>query len=449
MNGLAQTSSRDSHPNSADNATLALAHQVVGAFAVGPNPYDVAVEQFESALPYVKLKRGLIDYLRRSNRALLISFPVIMDDGRVEVFEGYRVHHYTTLGATHGGLRYHPGVNLDEMRALAMWNTWKAAVVNIPFGGAAGGVTVNPLSLSRRELERLTRRYVTEISPLLGPEVDVLGPDLNTDEQIMAWVMDTVSMAQGHSVNAVATGKPEPLGGTAGRIGSIGLGIAFVVAELFKRLEYSLQGARVAIQGFGRVGSHVALHLAEQGARLVAVSDLGGGIYRPDGLPVEELIGHAARTRTVAGFPHTEPITDEDLLSMPVDLLVLAALGNQIRADNAHRVQARVIVEGGPGVVTPRADRILADVRPDCVVLPDILAAAGGMVVSYFEWVQDLQSFFWTEREVEARLREIMVNAFDRVWALAEEKAISLRTAAYVLAISRVAEATMVRGIWP
>ncbi len=442
-------SSQTFRPDADNTIVRAMARHVVGAFAVGPNPYDVAVEQFESALPHVKLKRGLIDYLRRANRALLISFPVIMDDGRVEVFEGYRVHHYTTLGATHGGLRYHPGVSLDEMKALAMWNTWKAAVVNIPFGGAAGGVTVNPLSLSRRELERLTRRYVTEISPLLGPEVDVLGPDLNTDEQIMAWVMDTVSMAQGHSVNAVATGKPEPLGGTAGRIGSIGLGIAFVVEELFRRLGRPLEGASVAVQGFGRVGSHVAFHLTRRGAHVVAITDLGGGIYRPDGLPVEEVIRHAAQTKTVAGFPHTEPITDGDLLAMPVDVLVLAALGNQIRADNANRVRARVIVEGGPGVVTPRADRILAETRPECVVLPDILAAAGGMVVSYFEWVQDLQSFFWTEGEVEARLRDIMIGAFDHVWTLAEEKGISLRTAAYVVAISRVAEATLVRGIWP
>ncbi len=427
----------------------AMARQVVGAFAVGPNPYDMAVEQFESALPHLKLKRGLIEHMRRTNRALLVSFPVIMDDGSVEVFDGYRVHHYTNLGATHGGVRYHPGVDLDEMKALAMWNTWKAAVVNIPFGGAAGGVTVNPFRLSRRELERLTRRYVTEISPLLGPEVDVLGPDLNTDEQIMAWAMDTISMAKGYSVNAIATGKPEPLGGTAGHVGSIGLGIAYVVTELFRRLERPLEGARVAVQGFGRVGARAALYLERLGARVVAITDLGGGIYAPDGLPVERVERHAAEAGTVAGFPHTEPITDNDLLSMPVDVLVLAALGNQIRADNAHRVRAEVIVEGGPGIVTPRADRVLAETRPDSIVVPHILAAAGGMVVDYFEWVQDLQSFFWTEEEVKAKLREIMVSAFDRVWSLAQEKGIPLRTAAYVVAISRVAEATLVRGIWP
>lgn len=426
-----------------------LADQVVGAFAIGPNPYDVAIEQFESALPHVSLKQGMLDHLLHANRSILVSFPVVMDDGSVEVFDGYRVYYNSVLGPTHGGIRYHPGVNLDEMKALAMWNTWKAAVVNIPFGGAAGGVAVNPFILSRGELERLTRRYVTDISPLLGPETDMLGPDLNTDEQTMAWVMDTISMARGYSVNAIATGKPEPLGGTAGLVRSVGLGLSYVAQEVFRRLDRSLEGVRVAIQGFGRVGSNAALFLEEQGAKVVAITDIGGGIFSPQGFPVEEVIHHTAKTGTVAGFPHAEPITDEDLVTMPVDALVLAALGNQIRADNAHRVQAKVIIEGGPGVTTPRADHMIARELPETIVVPDIVAAAGGMVVSYFEWVQDLQSFFWEPDEVESKLYDIMIDALDRVWTLADEKEIPLRTAAYVEAIERVTEATMVRGIWP
>lgn len=427
----------------------ALADQVVGAFAIGPNPYDVAIQQFESALPYVSLKRGLLDHLVHANRSILVSFPVVMDDDSVEVFDGYRVYYNSVLGPTHGGVRYHPGVNLDEMKALAMWNTWKAAVVNIPFGGAAGGVAVNPFLLSRRELERLTRRYVTDIGPLLGPETDMLGPDLNTDEQVMAWVMDTISMARGYSVNAIATGKPEPLGGTVGLIRSVGLGLCYVAEEIFKRLGRGLRGARVAVQGFGRVGSNAALYLEESGAKIIAITDIGGGIFSPGGLPTREVIRHTVKTGTVAGFPHAEPISDDDLITMPVDVLVLAALGNQIRADNAHRVQAQVILEGGPGITTPRADRIIAEERPEMIIVPDIVAAAGGLVVSYFEWVQDLQSFFWQQHEVESKLYEIMVKALDRVWAISEEKRIPLRTAAYVEAINRVADATMVRGIWP
>lgn len=426
-----------------------LADQMVGAFAIGPNPYDVAIEQFETALPYVSLKRGMLDHLTHANRSILVSFPVVMDDGSVEVFDGYRVYYNGVLGPTHGGVRYHPGVNLDEMKALAMWNTWKAAVVNIPFGGAAGGVAVNPFTLSRDERERLTRRYVTDISPLLGPETDMLGPDLNTDEQTMAWVMDTISMAKGYSVNAIATGKPEPLGGTAGLVRSVGLGLSYVATEVFSRLDKSLEGAKIAIQGFGRVGSNAALFLEHKGADIVAITDIGGGIYSPAGFSIEDIIHHVAKAGTVAGFPHAEPITDEDLITMPVDALVLAALGNQIRADNAHRIRADIILEGGPGVTTPRADHMIARELPETVIVPDILAAAGGMVVSYFEWVQDLQSFFWEEREVETKLHEIMLDALDRVWTLSEEKDIPLRTAAYVEAIERVTEATMVRGIWP
>lgn len=427
----------------------AIAEQVTGAFSIGPNPYDVAIEQFEAALPYLKLKRGIIDYMRKAKRALIVGFPLRKDDGSVEVFEGYRVHHNNVPGPTHGGIRYHPGVSLDEMRALAMWNTWKAAVVNIPFGGAAGGVAVNPFRLSRRELERLTRRYITDILPLLGPEADIVGPDLNTDEQTMAWAMDTVSMTRGYSVAASATGKPVLIGGTRGEIGSTGFGLTVVIRQALAKLGRTLEGATVAVQGFGRVGSNAALFLHDAGARVIAISDVGGGAYVPDGIDVREAIRYTAGHGTIAGLPYAEPISDQDLLALPVDILILAALGNQIRADNAQRVRARLIAEGGPGVITPRADQALAELSPETVIIPDILGSTGGLVVSYFEWVQDLQAFFWTERQIEEKLREVVSASFEQVWALHEERGVSLRVAAYILAISRVAEATMLRGIWP
>jgi glutamate dehydrogenase (NAD(P)+) len=421
-----------------------------GAFATGPNPYSMAIEQFEAALPYLKLKRGLIDYTRHAKRALIVNFPLRRDDGSVMVLEGFRVHHNSVSGPTHGGLRYHPGVTLDEMRAFALWNTWKAAVVNIPFGGASGGIAVDPYSLSKRELERMTRRYINDITPLLGVEGDILGPDLNTNQQTMAWAMDTYSMQQGHSVPGVATGKPLSLGGSAGQAGSTGLGLFHTVEKTLAKLGRSVQGATVAVQGFGRVGSNSALYLSRCGARVLGVSDVGGGVYAPNGLDIPTLIDVVAKHGTVTALEQGERITDEDLLSMDVDVLVLAALGNQIRADNAHRVRARIIAEGGPGVITPRADLILEEEGHDThVVIPDILASAGGMVISYFEWVQDLQAFFWGIDQIEELLRNIMDRAFEEVWTIHHERHVSLRVAAYILAVSRVAENTLMRGIWP
>ncbi len=421
-----------------------------GAFASGPNPYTMAIEQFEAALPHLDLKRGIIDYMRQAKRALIVSFPLRRDDGSILVLDGYRVHHNNIPGPTHGGLRYHPGVTLDEMRAFAMWNTWKAAVVNIPFGGAAGGIAVDPFSLSPRELERMTRRYVNDITPLLGPEGDIISPDLNTTQQTMGWIMDTFSMKQGYAVPAVATGKPLELGGTVGQAGSIGLGLFFCIEKTLEKMGRSLDGATVAVQGFGRVGSNTALYLSRCGAKVVAVADVGGGVYSPDGLDIPELMQVAAEHRTVTALERAERITDEDLLSMDVDVLVLAALGNQIRADNAHRVRARIIAEGGPGVVTPRADRILAEDGHDThVVIPDILGSAGGMVVAYFEWVQDVQAFFWGVEQIEDLLRTLMLRAFDEVWGIHSEREVSLRVASYIYAINRVATTTLMRGIWP
>jgi len=411
------------------------------------NPYQMALRQFDMATAYLDLKKGLIDFLRETKRALIVTFPVKMDDESVRMFTGYRVHHNTVLGPSKGGIRYHPNVNLDEMRALAMWNTWKCAVVNVPFSGAQGGVACDPELLSPRELERLTRRYISDISLLVGPESDIPDPDLNTDAQIMAWAMDTYSMDRGHSVPAVVTGKPLEIGGTEGQAGAIGRGLMYVIRETFEKLGKKLDGATVAVQGFGRVGSNAALYLQEAGCRIVAVNDLRGGVYNPEGFDAIAAVRHAAQRRTVAGLEGTEPITEQELLSLDCDILVLAALGNQIRADNAERVQAKIIAEGGPGIITPRADAILAE--RGIFVLPDILASAGGMVVSYFEWVQDVQSFFWTEDQVNAKLEDTMVHSFQEVWDIAQRRKLPMRTAAYVLAIGRVAKAMLLRGIWP
>lgn len=420
-----------------------------GAFMSGPNPYTMVIEQFEATLPHLDLNQGIVDYMRMPKRALIVNFPLRRDDGSVLVLEGYRVHHNNINGPSHGGLRYHEGVSLDEMRAIAMWNTWKAAVVNIPFGGAAGGIAIEPFSLSPNEMERMTRRYITEITPLLGPEGDIISPDLNTTSQTMAWIMDTFSMARGFPVPAVATGKPIALGGTIGQIGSIGLSLFRCIQLALAKLERTLEGVTVAVQGFGRVGSNTAAYLAQYGAKVVAVADAGGGVYNPAGLDIEELKVAAHDHGTVTAIDSAESITDDDLLSMEVDVLVLAALGNQIRADNAHKVKARIIAEGGPGVVTPRADRILASVHDKHLILPDILAGAGGVVVAYFEWVQDVQAYFWTVDQIEDLLLRTIDDAFDEVWALHDEHKVNLRVAATMLAVNRVASNTLLRGIWP
>jgi glutamate dehydrogenase (NAD(P)+) len=407
----------------------------------------MALRQFDMAAGHLDLKRGLVDFLREPRRALIVTFPVRMDDESVRMFAGYRVHHSTVMGPSKGGIRYHPGISLDEMRALAMWNTWKCAVVNVPFGGAQGGVACDPEMLSRNELERLTRRYISDISLLVGPESDIPDPDLNAGPEIMAWAMDTYSMTRGHSVPAVVTGKPREIGGTLGQTGAIGRGLMYVVREAFKRLGRKLEGATVAVQGFGRVGSNAALYLQEAGCRIVAANDLRGGVYNPSGFDAVAAVRHAAQTRTVAGLEGTEPVTEQGLLSLDCDILVPAALGNQIRADNAEQIRAKCIAEGGPGIITPRADAVLVD-KGVCV-LPDILTSAGGMVMSYFEWVQDVQAFFWSEEQVNSKLQDTMVSSFQQVWDIAQERELPMRTAAYILAIGRIAQATLLRGIWP
>ncbi len=425
----------------------ALPRHIAGAFGDGPNPYQTALEQFDATLPYLDAQLDLLAFLREPKRALIVTFPVRMDDGAVRVFTGYRVQHDNVLGPSKGGIRYHPNVTLDEMRALAMWNTWKAALVDVPFSGAQGGVTCDPTALSETELEHLTRRYISDISLLIGPRRDIPEPDLYTNAQVMTWAMDTFSMSQGYSVPAVVTGKPLEAGGTMGQVGAIGHGLRSVLDEACDYLGRRIEGSTVAVQGFGRVGSNVALHLEEAGARIVAVSDAGGAVYARTGLDVAEAIRYAAEHGSLAGLPGTEPIGDAELLELGVDILVPAALGNQIRADNAGRVQAGIVIEGGPGITTPRADAILSE--KGTVVIPDILATAGGMVVSYFEWVQDVQAFFWTEEQVNNKLRNIVTETTHRVWAMAEELQVSLRTAAYIQAINRVAQASELRGFWP
>ncbi len=411
------------------------------------DPWQVALKQFWAAADLLNLKRGVRDLLAHPKREMTVNFPVRMEDGTVRVFTGYRVHHSTVLGPTKGGIRYHPDVSLDEIRALAMLMTWKCAVVGLPFGGAKGGVICNPKELSQEELEHLTRRYATEITMFLGPESDIPAPDVGTTPQVMAWIMDTYSMHHGYSVPAVVTGKPIAIGGSAGRIEATGRGVTIVAREAARHLGMSLQGARVVVQGYGNVGSIAALTLHGQGCRIIAASDSGGGVHNEKGIDPQDLLRHKEQTGSVAGYRGSDTLTNDDLLELPCEILVPSALEGQITKDNAPRIKARLIVEGANGPTTPEADDILRERR--VFVVPDILANAGGVTVSYFEWVQDLQSFFWSEEEINERLERIMMRSFREVLALSQEKKVDMRTGALVRAVGRVAEALMTRGIYP
>ena len=411
------------------------------------NPWSVAQRQFDIAADALDLAPGLRAVLRVPKRELTVNFPVQLDNGSIQVFTGYRVHHNAARGPTKGGIRYHPDTTIDEVRALAMWMTWKCAVVNIPYGGAKGGVVCDPKQLSSAELERLTRRYTTEITILLGPEKDIPAPDVNTNPQVMAWIMDTFSMHQGYTVPAVVTGKPINIGGSRGRNEATARGVSIAIREAARDLGRNLEGMHVAIQGYGNAGSIAAQLLYDMGATIVAVSDSRGAIYNPGGLDPSAALRYKRITGSVAGFPEADTLTNAELLELPCDILVPAALENQITSANASRIKARIVAEAANGPTTPDADTILAD--NGIVVLPDILANAGGVTVSYFEWVQDLQNFFWTEREVNEKLEQVMAQSYRSVHALAEERQVSLRTAAYMLAVQRVAEATLTRGIFP
>jgi len=409
--------------------------------------WRTAQRQFDDAAEMIGLEPELREILREVQREFTCHFPVEMDDGRVEVFTGYRVQHNINRGPAKGGIRYHPDVSLAEVKALAMWMTWKCAVVNIPFGGAKGGVIVDPHQLTLRELEHLTRRFATEISIMVGPDRDIPAPDINTDAQVLAWIMDTLSMHHGYSVTASVTGKPVEVGGSLGRVDATGRGVTICTLAALEHLGIRPHVARVAVQGFGNVGSVSARLLEDAGCTIVAVSDERGGLFNPLGLPVRRLIDHRRQHGSLRGFEGADATDSHGPLTAECDVLVPAAVGNQITSRNAGRVRARLIVEGANGPTTPEADRILE--RKGVFLVPDILANAGGVTVSYFEWVQDLQSFFWSEHEVNQKLNAIMQRAFREVLTVATERDVPMRMAAYVRAVQRVASATRDRGIYP
>jgi glutamate dehydrogenase (NAD(P)+) len=411
------------------------------------NAWQVAQQQFDLAADRLNLDPGLRRVLREPRRELTVHFPVKMDDGSVQVMTGYRVQHNLGRGPAKGGIRYHHDVTLDEIKALAMWMTWKCAVVGIPYGGGKGGVVVDPKKLSMKELEGLTRRFATEIEVLIGPERDIPAPDVNTNAQVMAWIMDTYSMHQGYTVPGVVTGKPISLGGSEGRNEATGRGAVYTIIEAAHHLGVDLHKSRVAIQGFGNAGSIAARLIAQEGASVVAVSDSTGGIHRADGLDVDRVIAWKKEHGTVQGFPGARDISNAEVLEIECDILIPAALENQITARNAGRINARIIAEAANGPTTPEADEILFD--NGVFLIPDILCNAGGVTVSYFEWVQDLNRDHWSESIVNEKLRGIMTRAFDETHALAMRDEVNMRTGAYLLAVQRVADATAMRGLYP
>lgn len=415
---------------------------------ITPNPYKVALAQYDRAVRYLDYDDGIIEFMRYPRREFTVNFPVRRDDGSMEMFTGYRVHHSTVLGPSKGGIRYSLHVSMDEVRALAMWMSWKCSLVGLPYGGAKGGVIVDPRSMSLREQENLTRRYASELIPLISPHGDIPAPDMGTNSQTMAWFMDTYSMTIGYSVPAIVTGKPLSIGGSEGRTVATGRGVIICMMEALKRKGITdASSVRVAIQGFGNVGSHAASFAYENGYKIVAVSDVNGAIYNKNGLDIPSVMEHMTITGTVVGFPGSDSMTNEELLVCPCDVLVPAAMEGQLTEANAHKVQANLIVEGANGPTTPEADDIFNE--RGIQVVPDILANSGGVIVSYFEWVQDLQSFFWDEAEVFRQLERIIVRAYDNTMRTAEEHHLDMRTAAQVAAIKRVADALKTRGFYP
>lgn len=414
----------------------------------GDSAFTIAQKQFDQAAKYLtQYPAGLLSMLRAPERELTVNFPVRMSDGEIRVFTGYRVQHSTARGPAKGGIRFHPDVTLDEVRALAMWMAWKTAVVGIPYGGAKGGVVCDPKQMSVQELERLTRRYTAEISIIIGPQSDIPAPDVNTNPQTMAWLMDTYSMGAGYTVPAVVTGKPLELGGSLGRNEATARGCQFTIRRAAKRLGLNLEGATVVVQGYGNAGNIAARLLQEDGAKIIAVSDSRGGIYNPKGFDPMAVLDWKQETGTVLGYTGCDDVTNAELLEIPCDILVPAALERQITAHNAPRIHCKIIGEAANGPTEPEADAIFHD-RGICVI-PDILANAGGVTVSYFEWVQDLQYFFWSEEDINQKLEQVMNRAFDEVFAAAEKFRVNNRIAAYILAVDRVARAAMLRGIYP
>lgn len=410
--------------------------------------YQTALSQYERAVQRLDIDENVVEYMRWPRREFTVNFPVRRDDGHIEMFTGYRVHHNTVMGPSKGGIRYSMNVTLDEVRALAMWMTWKCALVNLPYGGAKGGVLVDPKSLSMREREGLTRRYASELIPLISPHSDIPAPDMGTGPQEMAWMMDTYSMTVGYSVPAVVTGKPINIGGSQGRTEATGRGVIICMMEALNRKGLTNPGSiKVAVQGFGNVGSHAAAYAHEMGYKVVAVSDIDGGIYNENGLDIPAVIAHMKQYRTPVGFPGAETITNSELITLPCDVLIPAAMEGQITEHNAPHIHAKMIVEGANGPTTTEADDIIND--RGIMLVPDILANAGGVTVSYFEWVQGLQAFFWDAEEVFRQLERILVRSYDATAHMAEEHGVDMRTAAQMLAIKRVADALTTRGFYP
>ena len=407
---------------------------------------DMAVQQFDIAAAKINVDANVASRLRRPDRALIVSVPIRMDDGKVQVFTGYRVQHNDVLGPFKGGIRYHPEVNLGEVSALAMWMTWKCSLVGLPLGGAKGGVTCDPAELSRQELQSMTRRYTAEILNFIGPEIDIPAPDLGTNEQVMAWVMDTFSQHKGHAVPEIVTGKPVDIGGTLGRREATGRGVVYTIIEAAKHLSIDLARCTAVVQGFGNVGSVAVKELANIGVKIIGVADRTGGFYDPKGLPVQKLLELADKYHSLENCPYGQKISNAEVLELKCDILVPAALEMQITKENADRLQCRILAEGANGPTTLEADAILKE--KGVFLIPDILANAGGVVVSYFEWVQDLQNFFWTEQEVNQKLRDILVRAFREVLDMSQREKVDMRLAALMIGIERVERAMLWRGLY-
>lgn len=429
------------------NATGCIMNNNIPAVYESPT-FRMACQQFDQVADFLAIPENARDRLKVPKRAITVAMPVRRDDGSTTVFMGYRVQHHLTLGPTKGGVRFHPGVTLGEVAALAMWMSWKCALAGLPYGGAKGGVTCSPADLSAGELERVTRRYTQELIPFIGPQIDIPAPDMGTSEQTMAWMMDTYSLQTGHCVPAVVTGKPVSLGGSLGRREATGRGVAYLVSRAMQVSGIEARGATAVVQGYGNVGSVAARALHEQGIRIIAVSDVYGGLYNAKGLDLDRLDQHVARTRSIVGFDGAEAIANDAMLVLPCEILVVAALERQITAENAGKIRCRILAEGANGPTTPEADAIIAQ-RPEIFVIPDVVCNAGGVVVSYFEWVQDLQSFFWDEAEVMTKLYRILERTFTEALSITLRQKISMRFAALSLGIQRVHEAKQTRGLFP
>jgi glutamate dehydrogenase (NAD(P)+) len=413
------------------------------------NPFEVAKKQLRIVAKEIGLDSNVSEYLQRVERSLIVSVPILMDDGRLKIFEGYRVHHSTIRGPAKGGVRFAPDVNLDEVKALSMWMTWKTSLLNLPLGGSKGGIAVDPKALSKKELERLTRRYTAEIINIIGPDIDIPAPDMNTDAQTMAWMMDTFSMNKGRTIPGVVTGKPIEIGGSVGRQGSTGTGMFYVLEALCKKLNYNLKTKKIVIQGFGKVGSTIAKELYDHGCKILAVMELEGGIYSEEGLNIDNLIKWKEDERLLKNYKDdsVKEITNEELFKIECDILVPAATENQITKANADDINCEIILEGANGPTTPEADKILN--AKGIMVIPDILANSGGVCVSYFEYIQDMHAYFWKLDRIYNELKNIILDAFEMVWDISQERKVSLRTAAYIIAVSRIARAIELRGVFP